>query len=94
MSKQLGDQASNKALWDSHTVINQLDKIQNGDLAIIICCGVGDFFLKVNKDVHNALLTRKIDHDFIIRPGVHNGPYWNNAVDYHVLFFCKFFNKK
>lgn len=94
MSKQLGDQASNNQLWDSHTVINQLDKIKNGDLAIIIDCGLGDFFLQVNKDMHNALVERKIDHDFILRPGVHNGPYWNNAINYQILFFSKFFNKK
>lgn len=94
MSKQLGDQASNKQLWDSHTVITQLDKIKNGDLAIIIDCGLGDFFLQVNKNMHNALVERKIDHDFILRPGVHNGAYWNNAIDYQILFFSKFFNKK
>ncbi len=30
-----------------------------------------DFFLNVNKDLHNRLLERKIDHDFITRPGAH-----------------------
>lgn len=93
MSKQLGDQESNRDLWEKHTVINQLDNIRNGDLAIIIDCGSGDFFLQVNKDMHDALAARKIDHDFILRPGVHNAPYWNNAVDYQILFFSKFFKK-
>ena len=41
-----------------------LDKIVNGDLALIIDCGEADFFLEVNKDLHNRLLARKIDHDF------------------------------
>ena len=36
---------------------------------------------------------RGIGHDFIIRPGAHNPRYWNNAIDYQVLFFKKFFNK-
>lgn len=94
MKKQLGEKESNQKLWDEYTVINQLDKIRNGDLAIIIDCGLGDFFLQVNKDMHDALVARKIDHDFILRPGVHNGPYWNNAVDYQILFFSKFFHKK
>ena len=39
MSKQLGEFAANKKSWDEHTVINQIDKIENGDLAIIIDCG-------------------------------------------------------
>lgn len=94
MSKQLGEFAYNKKSWDEHTVINQIDKIEKGDLAIIIDCGEGDFFLNVNKELHERLLARKIDHDFITRPGVHNGKYWNNSIDYQLLFFKKFFDGK
>ena len=93
MAKQLGEYESNKEVWDNHTVINQIDKIENGDLAIIVDCGEGDFFLNVNKDLHNRLLERKIDHDFITRPGGHTGQYWNNSIDYQILFFDKFFKK-
>lgn len=59
MSKQLGEYESNKEVWDNHTVINQIDKIENGDLAIIVDCGEGDFFLNVNKDLHNRLLEKR-----------------------------------
>lgn len=91
--KRLGDYESNKEIWDTHTVINQIDKIQNGDLAIIFDCGEADFFIQVNKDLHNRLLEKKIDHDFITRPGGHTGEYWNNSIDYQILFFDKFFKK-
>ncbi|WP_274972242.1 alpha/beta hydrolase [Bacteroides fluxus] len=94
MSRQLGEFDANREVWDSHTVVNQLDKIENGDLAITVDCGEADFFLEVNKDLHKRLLERKIDHDFTTRPGGHNGTYWNNSIDYHILFFDKFFNKK
>lgn len=93
MNRQLGEFAANKHLWDQHTVVNQVDKINNGDLALIIDCGEGDFFLEVNKELDKRLWARNIDHDFIIRPGVHNGTYWNNSIDYHILFFDKFFKK-
>ena len=93
MPKQLGEFVSNRKVWDEHTVVNQLDKISNGDLALIIDCGEGDFFLNVNKDLHARLLALKIDHDFITRPGAHNGQYWNNSIDYQILFFDKFFRK-
>ncbi|WP_336534789.1 alpha/beta hydrolase family protein [Bacteroides acidifaciens] len=93
MAKQLGEFAHNKKAWDEHTVINQIDKIENGDLAIIIDCGESDFFLNVNKDLHNRLLARKINHDFITRPGGHTGKYWKNSIDYQILFFDKFFRK-
>ena len=94
MSKQLGEYADNQEVWDSHTVVNQLDKLANGDLALIIDCGEADFFLEVNKDLHKRLLDKKIDHDFITRPGGHSGTYWNNSIDYQILFFDKFFKKK
>lgn len=93
MSRQLGEMAGNEAVWEAHTVVNQLDKIANGDLALIIDCGEADFFIDVNKDLHRRLLERKIDHDFITRPGGHTGAYWNNSIDYHILFFDKFFKK-
>lgn len=93
MSRQLGEMAGNEAVWEAHTVVNQLDKIANGDLALIIDCGEADFFIDVNKDLHRRLLERKIDHDFITRPGGHSGTYWNNSIDYHILFFDKFFKK-
>lgn len=93
MSESLGELETNKQIWDDHTVVNQLDKIANGDLALIFDCGEADFFLDVNKDLHNRLLERKIDHDFITRPGGHNSKYWSNAMDYQILFFDKFFKR-
>lgn len=94
MAEQLGEWETNKEVWEAHTVVNQIDSLQNGDLALIIDCGEADFFLEVNKDLHNRLLERKIDHDFITRPGGHTGTYWSNSIDYQILFFSKFFRKQ
>lgn len=91
MKDLLGPLAQNKTRWDAYTVINQLDKIKNGDLSLIIDCGTADFFLQVNNHLHTELLKRKIGHDYIIRPGAHTGEYWRNAVEYQWLFFKKFF---
>ena len=91
MKKQLGEMSSNMDVWNNHTVINQLDKIKNGDLAIIFDCGSSDFFFEVNNNLHAELLTRGIDHDYISRPGVHDGKYWNNSIEYQWHYFCKFF---
>ena len=94
MPEQLGEMETNKEVWEQHTVINQVDKLQKDDLAMIIDCGEADFFLDVNKNLHKRLLELKIDHDFITRPGGHNGEYWNNSIDYQILFFSKFFKKQ
>ena len=93
MKKYLGERDENLEVWNNHTVINQLDRLKDGELAIIIDCGVGDFFYAVNKAVHERLLSQKISHDFISRPGGHNDGYWNNSIDYQILFFRKFFNR-
>lgn len=91
MSKQLGDMKDNPQIWENHTVINQIDKIKNGELALIIDCGYEDFFLDVNNKFHQKLLDKGIAHDYLVRPGAHNNQYWNNSIDYQILFFLKYF---
>lgn len=93
MSRLLGSESENRDVWEQHTVINQIDRIRNGELAIIVDCGYSDFFFEVNNDFHQKLLKYKINHDFLVRPGAHNGDYWKNSMDYHILFFKKFFRK-
>lgn len=91
MSKQLGNIDNNKTIWENHTVINQINKIKNGELAIILDCGTDDFFFEVNNNFHNKLLDHSIKHDYIVRPGGHNSTYWKNSLDYQILFFLKYF---
>ncbi|MGN1245751.1 MAG: alpha/beta hydrolase [Muribaculaceae bacterium] len=88
----LGEYAENKAVWDSHTVLSLVPSIDK-DAAqhIIIDCGYDDFFFEVNNNLHAELLKAGIPHDYIVRPGKHNAPYWNNSIDYQILFFVKAF---
>lgn len=93
MKDRLGIYAENKEVWNKHTVIEQLHKIQPKTLSIIIDCGIDDFFYEVNCQLHERMLYMNIPHDFIFRPGAHTGEYWTNAIDYQILFFEKFFKK-
>jgi S-formylglutathione hydrolase FrmB len=93
MKDQLGDYKKNPDLWDDHTVITQLYKIAPNSLSIIFDCGKDDFFFHVNENLHKQMLERNIIHDYIVRPGGHTHQYWNNAIDYQMQFFSKFFNK-
>jgi enterochelin esterase-like enzyme len=54
-------------------------------------CGTEDFFLTVNRNLHQKLLTHKIEHDYTERPGAHNKKFWGNAIDYQLMFFVKYF---
>jgi S-formylglutathione hydrolase FrmB len=91
IKKDLGNINEHKDNWDASTVISAVDNLSNGDLKIIFDCGTSDFFLTVNRNLHQKLLDKKIDHDYIERPGGHNGQYWKNSIDYQVLFFWKYF---
>ena len=93
MAKQIGNESENRELWETHTAINEIDRLANGDLAIIFDCGYSDFFFEVNNLFHQKLLKYKIDHDFYVRPGAHNGEYWKNSIVYQLLFFKNFFDK-
>lgn len=91
----LGNYAENQEIWNEHTVINQIPySLKYGNLSIIIDCGTEDFFYQVNQTLHEKLLSNHIPHDYITRPGSHNHQYWNNAIEYQLLFFKKVFSSK
>lgn len=95
MKLSIGEYESNKAVWESHTVINLVPAINKAaGQKIIFDCGVDDFFYKVNKELHETLLKAGIPHDYSERPGKHNAPYWRNSIDYHLMYFVKAFNNE
>ena len=93
MKQLLGPYSENPQRWNEYTVINQLPyNSKSGPLAIIIDCGYYDFFYTVNQKLHEKLRYYNIPHDFLTRPGGHTHEYWNNAIDYQLLFFYKYFH--
>ena len=92
LKDDLGDYATHKDVWDSHTVLSLAPKInKEARQRIIFDCGTKDFFFEVNNNLHEALLKAGVEHDYIVRPGSHNWDYWNNSIDYQILFFVKSF---
>ena len=89
----LGDQNEFPEYWKKNSVINMLDLINEDSLKLIFDCGIDDFFFDANLELHEKLVERKIPHDFIERPGGHNWNYFSNSLEYHLLFFQKFFNR-
>jgi S-formylglutathione hydrolase FrmB len=94
MANSLGTYNENtKAIWESHTVINQIELFKANKQNIIFDCGTDDVFTTVNNDLHNALLEAKVPHDYISRPGKHNMDYWANSILYQLLYFQLNFKK-
>jgi S-formylglutathione hydrolase FrmB len=73
--------------------MRQVELLKNNQLAIIIDCGIDDFFMPMNRALHEKLLQLKIDHDYIERPGEHNHTYWGSSINFQILFFHQFFQK-
>lgn len=87
----LGDIQTSPANWDAYSVMNMVDIIGKGQFNLMIDCGVDDFFLTVNRKLHEKLITLKIPHEYIEREGGHNRNYWANSVDYHFFYFKRMF---
>ena len=93
MKVQLGELRDNPERWDAHTVMTQAETLRNGELALVIDCGYDDFFFEVNNRLHDKLLAQGVDHDYLTRPGIHDGVYWSGSLPYQVLFFHRYFER-
>jgi S-formylglutathione hydrolase FrmB len=92
IKKRLGSITEFPENWDKNTVTTMLGLVESNNLKLIIDCGVDDFFIDVNRELHTKMLALKIDHDYIERPGKHNIEYWENSLKFQLLFFSNFFN--
>jgi S-formylglutathione hydrolase FrmB len=95
IEKRLGDttEVNFAKNWKTHSTFAMLDTIKATTQDIILDCGTEDFVLMFSEEMHKRLMSKKIKHDFILRPGKHDWAYWSNSVAYQLLFFRRFFNK-
>jgi S-formylglutathione hydrolase FrmB len=94
MESVFGDHVENANYWDNKAIINNAHQFIFSDVDIIIDCGVGDFFSRSNRELHDMLIDLKIPHDYIERPGTHDWNYWGNSIKFQTLFFSNKFNEK
>ncbi|GAB4023783.1 alpha/beta hydrolase family protein [Spirosoma koreense] len=85
----LGPADAKPDLYAANSVVNMADKLKANGLPLIIDCGVDDFLIEPNRELHRRLVYNKTPHDYTERPGGHTWDYWQNSLPYHVLFFQK-----
>ncbi|MEO5889860.1 MAG: alpha/beta hydrolase-fold protein [Ferruginibacter sp.] len=90
--KLIGD-TNNIAVYDAYSVVNMAEKIKANKLPLVIDCGVDDFLVEPNRELHRRLVYNHTPHDYTERPGGHTWPYWQNSLPSHVLFFDAIFKK-
>ncbi|MDQ6469244.1 alpha/beta hydrolase-fold protein [Flavobacterium sp. LHD-80] len=89
MQPVFGDKSGSTEMYEQYAVMNMLDKIKANKLPLIIDCGVDDFLIEPNRELHRRLVYNKVEHDYTERPGAHTWEYWENSLPCHILFFNK-----
>jgi S-formylglutathione hydrolase FrmB len=89
VSPILGENVSSSEVLKKYAVLGKLEEIKNNKMPLIIDCGVDDFLIESNRELHRRLVYNKIPHDYIEKPGSHTWDYWENSLPFHVLFFSK-----
>lgn len=89
----LGTEISLAEVFEKYAVLGKIEVIKNNKLPLIIDCGVDDFLIENNRELHRRLVYNKVPHDYTERPGAHTWEYWENALPYHILFFETIFKE-
>ena len=79
--------------FNPYTAVGLVDKIKENNLAIIIDCGVDDFLIETNRQMHQLLVANGIAHEYIERPGAHTWQYWTEALPVHLFFMNKYLQR-
>lgn len=73
--------------YSIYSIISMADVIKKNGTKLIFDCGVDDFLIEPNRELHRRLVFNQTPHDYSERPGGHSWAYWQNSLPYHVLFF-------
>ncbi len=85
----LGPMGGQPDHYATHSVVNMVERIKENKMPLMIDCGVDDFLLETNRELHRRLVYAKVPHVYTEMPGGHTWEYWENSLPYHVLFFHK-----
>lgn len=94
LADRLGTYKEHRDVWQQHSVQYLSRHLNDNELAIVLDCGTDDFFIGVNRILHQQLKELNIAHDYIERPGSHNWAYWNNAIVYQIYYLKKLFQQQ
>lgn len=75
--------------FNHYTAVGWVEQMKENGLALIIDCGVDDFLIDTNRQMHALLLENGTPHEYIERPGAHTWKYWTEALPVHMLYFDK-----
>lgn len=75
--------------FSPYTAVGLVEKMKSNGLALILDCGVEDFLIDTNRQMHRLLLENGTPHEYTERPGAHTWQYWTEALPVHIHFLNK-----
>ncbi|RZS98347.1 alpha/beta hydrolase [Cecembia calidifontis] len=93
MQKAMLGDIQYKAPFSEYTAVGLVDRMKENGIALLIDCGVDDFLINTNRQIHQLLLENSTPHEYTERPGAHTWEYWTEALPFHMLFIDKVFKK-
>ncbi|PZV87466.1 S-formylglutathione hydrolase FrmB [Algoriphagus aquaeductus] len=80
--------------FNPYTAVGLVSQMKSNGIALIIDCGVDDFLIETNRQIHQLLVENKTPHEYIERPGAHTWDYWTEALPVHLFFFSKYLERQ
>lgn len=85
----LGSKQQNQQRYEENSIVHMVPQLKQSGVSFMIDCGVDDFLIEDNRELHRRMVAEKVPHEYTERPGAHSWTYWGNALEYHLLFFQK-----
>lgn len=79
--------------FSPYTAVGLISEMKENNIALLIDCGVDDFLIETNRQLHQLLLENGTPHEYTERPGAHTWDYWTKAIPFHLLFINQVFEK-
>ncbi|MCM0042958.1 MAG: esterase family protein [Algoriphagus sp.] len=79
--------------FNPYTAVGLIDQLQNQKISLIIDCGVEDFLIETNRQMHALLIEKKVNHEYIERPGAHTWTYWSEALPVQFFFLSNYLKR-
>ena len=82
--------------YKNNSILDIVSKKSTDELKKVryyIDCGDKDFLIKGNMALHAALIDKKVPHEFRVRNGIHNWPYWRSALPEVLIFVSESFHQ-
>ena len=76
-------------LFNPYTAVGLVDQLKSQKVSLIIDCGVDDFLIETNRQMHSLLMEKKVAHEYIERPGAHTWNYWTEDLPVQFFFLSK-----